>query len=224
MRGRPGEPWAGAPGGRPLAGRRGSVVIIDDEVEILDAFRSLLELEGYACDTYSSAAAYLERLAAGTGPPVKPCCVLLDVMMPQVGGLEAQQRLASLDDTPLLLMSGASGAQEAVAAFRAGAFDFLIKPVEAEVLLAVVEKAMEACRARLSRRQQLQELSRRLGTLTRRELEVAERVARGDLNRVIAEELKLALRTVKLYRQRALEKLEAHSTADLVRILQEGGG
>ena len=79
-------------------------------------------------------------------------------------------------------------------------------------------------RARLSRRQQLQELSRRLGTLTRRELEVAERVARGDLNRVIAEELKLALRTVKLYRQRALEKLEAHSTADLVRILQEGGG
>ena len=142
-------------------------------------------------------------------------------MMPDLDGLEAQRRLAGLDDTPLLLMSGASGVQEAVTAFRAGALDFLIKPIEAEALLQAVEKALAVSKARQATRERTLTQSRRLAALTRREHDVAVRVARGKLNRVIGEELGLALRTVKLYRQRCLEKLEARSTADLIRILQE---
>ena len=118
-------------------------------------------------------------------------------------------------------MSGASGVQEAVTAFRAGALDFLIKPIEAETLLEAVEKALAVSRARQATRARTQDQSRRLAALTPREHDVAVRVARGKLNRVIGEELGLALRTVKLYRQRCLEKLEARSTADLIRILQE---
>ena len=202
---------------------RGRVVIIDDDVEILDAFRSLLEVEGYACETWASAAEFLARLAAGAPGPAGPSCILLDVMMPDLDGLEAQRRLAGCIEVPLLLMSGACGAREAVTAFRAGALDFLIKPLEAEALLAAVGQALEVSRQRQTRQERSQDLNRRLEALTQRELEVAERVARGDLNREIARELRLALRTVKLYRQRAMEKLEVDTTADLVRTLQEGG-
>jgi FixJ family two-component response regulator len=142
-------------------------------------------------------------------------------MMPDLDGLEAQRRLVGLDDTPLVLMSGASGVREAVTAFRAGALDFLVKPIEAETLLEAVEKALTVSRARQATRERAQAQTRRLAALTPREHDVAVRVARGKLNRVIGEELGLALRTVKLYRQRCLEKLEARSTADLIRILQE---
>ncbi len=200
---------------------RGRIILVDDDDEILAAFTSLLELEGYACEAFSSALDYLGQLGAPRRCPPGPCCVLLDVMMPDLDGLEAQRRLAGLDDTPLLLMSGASGVQEAVTAFRAGALDFLIKPIEAETLLEAVEKALAVSRARQATRARTQDQSRRLAALTPREHDVAVRVARGKLNRVIGEELGLALRTVKLYRQRCLEKLEARSTADLIRILQE---
>ena len=200
---------------------QGRIVLIDDDAEILVAVTTLLELEGYACTTFSSALDYLGQLEAPRTFLPGPSCVLLDVMMPDLDGLEAQRRLAALDDTPLLLMSGASGVQEAVTAFRAGALDFLIKPIEAEALLQAVEKALAVSKARQATRERTLTQSRRLAALTRREHDVAVRVARGKLNRVIGEELGLALRTVKLYRQRCLEKLEARSTADLIRILQE---
>ncbi len=205
--------------------RRGRIILIDDDVEILVAVTSLLELEGYACEPFSSAVDYLRQLEVPRScpPPGGPSCVLLDVMMPDLDGLEAQRRLALLDDTPLLLMSGASGVQEAVTAFRAGALDFLIKPIEAETLFQAVEKALQVSRERLALRVRTQALTRKLAALTPREHDVAVRVARGKLNRVIGAELGLALRTVKLYRQRCLEKLEARSTADLIRILQEEG-
>ena len=213
------EVWSSA----ELAERchRGRIILVDDDDEILAAFTSLLELEGYACEAFSSAVDYLRQLETLRTFPPGPCCVLLDVMMPDLDGLEAQRRLAGLDDTPLLLMSGASGVQEAVTAFRAGALDFLIKPIEAEALLQAVEKALAVSKARQATRERTLTQSRRLAALTRREHDVAVRVARGKLNRVIGEELGLALRTVKLYRQRCMEKLEARSTADLIRILQE---
>ena len=202
---------------------RGRIVLIDDDHEILGAFALLLELEGYACETFSSAVDYLGQLETQRNRPSGPCCVLLDVMMPDLDGLEAQRRLASLDDTPLLFMSGASGLQEAVTAFRGGALDFLIKPLEAETLLQAVEQALTVSRERLALRERTQAHTQRLAALTPREHDVAVRVARGKLNRVIGAELGLALRTVKLYRQRCLEKLEARNTADLIRILQEEG-
>lgn len=201
---------------------RGRVVVIDDDAEILAALAALLDLEGYACETYGSALAYLQVLNYNRPCFPGPSCVLCDVKMPELDGLELQCRLTELDDAPLLLMSGASGAQEAAHAFRAGALDFLVKPIDADTLLAALAKALAASTARQAQRQRQTELAQRIATLTERERDIARRVAQGQTNPVIAEQLGIALRTVKLHRQRALEKVGAGGTADLVRIVAEG--
>ena len=201
----------------------GRVVLIDDDLQILTALGDLLHLEGYAVETYSSALGYLQVLTFNRPLFPGPSCVLCDVRMPEVDGLELQRRLAELDHMPLLLMSGDSGAQEAVTAFRAGALNFLIKPIEADLLLDTVAQALavSAERQQLDGRQTDRE--RRIASLSEREREVARCVARGRINQDIADELGIALRTVKLHRQRALEKLGVNTVADLVRLADPGG-
>lgn len=201
----------------------GRVVIIDDDSEFLSALASLIELEGYACETYASALGYLQVVRYNRPCFPGPCCVLCDVRMPELNGLELQARLAELDDTPLLLMSGLSGVQEAVSAFRAGALDFLIKPVDAEILLAAVSKALTASTERQHQRGRRTDLAARIATLTERERDIARRVVAGQTNPAIAEELGISLRTVKRYRQRAMEKVGAGGTVELVHIADEGG-
>ena len=120
---------------------QGRVVVIDDDPTIVMALSALLELEGYACETHASAEAYLHVLNYNRPSFPGPHCVLCDLMMPGLSGLELQSRLAALDDTPLLLMSGGSGVQQAVDGFRGGALDFLVKPIEADTLLTAVAKA-----------------------------------------------------------------------------------
>ncbi len=202
---------------------RGRVVVIDDDVEILAALAALLALENYSCETYASALAYLEVHGKQYPGNFVPSCVLCDVKMPEVDGLELQSRLSALDDTPLLLMSGVSGAPEAVSAFRAGALDFLIKPLDADILLNAVLKALAVSAERQRLKERKLNLAGRIATLTKRELEIARKVALGQTNPSIAQELGIALRTVKLYRQRAMEKMGAKVTADLVRLADEGG-
>jgi len=209
---------------RKLAERcaRGRVIIIDDDEEILSALTALVEMEGYACETYVSALSYLQMLNYNRPCFPGPCCVLCDVKMPELGGLELQSRLAELDDTPVLLMSGASGAREAVSAFHAGALDFLIKPIDADTLMAAVEKALAVSAERHSQRVRKATLAAQIATLTERERDIARRVTAGQTNPAIAEELGIALRTVKLHRQRAMEKIGAVKMTDLVRIADEG--
>lgn len=202
---------------------RGRVVVIDDEPDILAALTALIDMEGYVCETYSSAPAYLQDLSQNRPRFPGPCCVLCDVKMPELDGLKLQSCLAELDDTPLLLMSGASGAHEAVSAFRAGALDFLIKPIDADTLLAAIEKALAVSTERQQQSLRQNELAVRIASLTERERDIARRVAAGQTNPLIAEQLGIALRTVKLYRQRAMEKVGAGGTADLVRIADKGG-
>ena len=201
---------------------RGRVVLIDDDTEILSALSALIEMEGYACETHTSALGYLQVLASNRQPFPGPCCVLCDVKMPELNGLELQSRLAGLDDTPLLLMSGDSGAREAVSAFRAGALDFLIKPIDADTLLAALVSALSVSATRHLQRERKTDLLARIGSLTERERDIVKRVVSGQTNPAIAEELAIALRTVKLHRQRAMEKLGAGRMADLVRIAGEG--
>lgn len=201
---------------------RGRVVVIDDEADILAALATLIELEGYACETYGSAPAYLNVLNYNRPCFPGPCCVLCDVKMPELDGLELQSRLAQLDDTPFLLMSGASGAHEAASAFRAGAVDFLIKPIDADTLLDALAKALRIGAERQLRRGRQSALAARIASLTERERDIARRVASGQTNPAIAAELGIALRTVKLHRQRAMEKVGAGGTAELVRIADEG--
>lgn len=201
---------------------RGRIVVIDDDTEILSALAALIEMEGFACETHTSALSYLQVLASNRPSFPGPCCVLCDVKMPELNGLELQSRLAGLDDTPLLLMSGDSGAREAVSAFRAGALDFLIKPIDADILLAALVSALSVSAARHLQGERRTDLLARIDSLTDRERDIVRRVVSGQTNPAIAEELAIALRTVKLHRQRAMEKLGAGGMADLVRIADEG--
>jgi FixJ family two-component response regulator len=194
------------------------VVLIDDDPEILAALSMLISMDGYACESYDSAQAYLQVLDFNRPCFPGPSCVLCDVKMPGISGLELQNRLAQLDDIPLILMSGASGAPEAASAFRAGVLDFLIKPMDASVLMAAVEEALKVSDKRQRARTQQDRLAARLKSLTSRESEVGRLVALGMTNAAIAELLGIALRTVKLHRQRVMEKMGAASTADLVRM------
>lgn len=202
---------------------RGKVIVIDDDVQILSALGALIEFEGYACETYPSATTYLQLLAEQRPRFAGPTCVLCDVKMPEIDGLALQKRLQQQDDTPFLLMSGASGAQEAASAFRAGALDFLIKPTDADELLAAIANALRVSAERHAMYLRASTLTTRIASLTAREREVARHVAQGLTNPSIATKLGLALRTVKLYRQNATEKLGAGTTAELVRIADEGG-
>lgn len=201
----------------------GRVVLIDDDPHVLAALAALLALEGYAVETYASAISYLQVLAFNRPYFTGPSCVLCDVRMPHLDGLELQRRLIEWNDTPLLLMSGDSGAQEAVTAFHAGALDFLIKPIDADVLTVAVVQALAVSAKRQHLDVHTSDLARRIASLTEREREVARQVVRGIINPEIAVQLGIGLRTVKLHRQHALEKLGVNTVADLVRLADKGG-
>lgn len=202
---------------------KGHIAVIDDDPEVLSALAALIAMEGYACNTYGSAQAYLHELAQDNPVFPGPRCVLSDIRMPDVDGLALQGRLADRRDTPLLMMSGARSVEDTVLAFRAGALDFLIKPIDADWLLSAIRKALDLSTEQQRQNHRESDLSSRLAQLTAREREVAGRVAHGLTNAMIATELSIALRTVKFHRQRAMEKLQADSTAELVRLAHEGG-
>jgi FixJ family two-component response regulator len=197
--------------------------VIDDDPEILDAFCALLELEGYACETHGSALSFLDASAGKVARFPGPCCVLCDVMMPGLSGLGLLARLGELKDTPVLLMSGVSGASEAVSAFHAGAQDFLIKPIDADLLLGAVGKALAMSTEMQQQRARADRLAGLFGALTAREIEIAHLIAQGMRNQEVADALGIALRTVKRHRHQVMEKLGAQSLAELVRIIDEAG-
>ncbi len=201
----------------------GRVVLIDDDDEIRHAYATLIELEGYACEPYASARVFLAALCENRPRFPGPCCVLSDVSMPEMDGLELQRQLARYRDAPLILISGSSGAAEAATGFRAGALDFLIKPVDADTLLATVARALALSTDRRQARERQTDLAVRIATLTEREREVARWVADGWTNRQIGEALGIVERTVKLHRQHAMEKLGAATLADLVRLVDAAG-
>lgn len=199
----------------------GRVVVIDDDQGILEAFRNLIELDGYACETYSSARAYLQVLEFNRPLHPGPVCVLCDVKMPDMDGLQLQAHLVQQGHVPLVLMSGGSSTKDAVAGFRAGAMDFLIKPIEADQLMSTLHKALHMNRQQLEQARRQQQVNALLNTLSERELSVARMVARGMTNLGVSLELNITLRTVKFHRQRAMEKLGIAGTPELVRLLQE---
>jgi FixJ family two-component response regulator len=214
---------ASSPDATPDPGSKGRIVMIDDSTDILYALASLFRIEGYACETYTSAKTFLQE-QEGRVRPAGPCCIVCDMKMPELDGLDLLQQLqARGDDTPVVFMSGASGAYEAVRAFRAGAMDFLIKPVDAGIFLNAVKKAMQESMDRQSKTVRREDYTTRIANLTRRERDVARLVAQGFLNREIADQLGIALCTVKLHRQRVMDKLEVESVAELVRLTDEGG-
>ena len=199
---------------------RGRVILIDDDADVLDAFRQLIELEGYVCEAYGSASAYLDATGWGGSQPAQPVCLLCDVKMPEMDGLQLQAKLRQQGELPVILMSGASSASDAASGFRSGAIDFLVKPIEADQLLAALEVAMAVSRQQTAKSRRQAELKALLGSLSEREFEVAWLVARGLTGVGIALALGISPRTVKFHRQRVFEKLGISGTPELVRLLE----
>lgn len=204
---------------------RGSIAIIDDDDAIREAVMTLLDLEGYATQTYASAIEFLEYMSHGEARFPGPRCILLDVKMPNLTGLELQDKLLAFgDSTPLVFMSGGSGAKEAVQALKKGASDFLIKPFEEESLLAVISEALAKSKTEEKDLQKSQDASSRIASLSERESQIARMVAAGSLNRDIAENLGIAVRTVKLHRMHMMRKLGANNVIELARIMDRLSG
>ncbi len=207
---------------RNIAARclRGRIVLIDDDAEIISVMQALLDMEGYHCESYLSAQEFLQ---VEIDPELKfpgPWCVLSDVKMPEVDGLTLQKLLVDKGNPPLILMSGGSGAYEAVEGLRTGAIDFLIKPFDVDVLLVAVEEAMSKSTESQVFLDSHANAKKLFSTLTSRELEVIQLLMLGKINREIAEELDIALRTVKLHRQHAFEKLGVSKIVDLVKLVE----
>ena len=158
---------------------RGCVILVDDEEDIRIAYASLIEIQGYACETHVSATDFLAALHANHPRFPGPVCVLCDVNMPELDGLELQRHLEKYPDMPLIFISGSSGLQEAVTGFRAGALDFLVKPVDAGQLYTAIAQALALSAERQHQSRHDATLAARLATLSARELEIARQIVQG---------------------------------------------
>ncbi|WP_437319761.1 response regulator transcription factor [Sorangium sp. So ce385] len=192
-----------------------TVFVVDDDPSVLRALERLLRSAGYAVEGYASPEAFLER-----APSERPGCVVVDLRMPGLGGLELQDELARRGcPLPVVFLTGHGDVSSSVRAMKAGAVDFLAKPCDDTDLLAAVERAIARdAEARAARGAQ-QALRTRFEALTPREREVCLRVAQGLLNKQIADELGAAEKTIKVHRGRVMEKLGVETVAELVRLV-----
>ena len=196
-----------------------TVHIVDDDAPFRTAIRRVLEASGYRVALFDSAEQLLAELAAG-----EPGCILLDVRMPGLSGPQLQERLAALGNRlPIVFLTGHGDIPMSVQAIKAGAEDFLTKPVAREKLVASVERALARDAQQRAHDGELETLRVRVSRLTPRESEVFALVVRGKLNKQIAGELGTAERTVKAHRQKVMEKCEARSLAELVRMAERLG-
>ena len=195
------------------------VYVVDDDPSVRKALARLLHSAGHTVETFSSAAEFLAReRCQGVG------CLVLDVRMPSLGGMELQAELAARGiDLPVVFLTGHGDIPMTVEAMKQGAVDFLTKPVDEEVLLDAVHQALLRHRAARSERLEVQALQERVASLTPRELEVLRCVITGALNKQIAARLGIAEKTVKIHRARVMEKLGVTSVAELVQSCQHAG-
>jgi FixJ family two-component response regulator len=199
------------------AAMQGTVFAVDDEEPMRNALRRLISSSGLAVELFSNANEFLQR-----GPLTRPACILLDLNMPGMNGLELQEELHARGVmVPVVFLTGAGNVASAVDAMRAGAVDFVEKPFSNEELLERINKALEADRLAVQRESEGTLVREKVDTLTAREKQVLVLLTQGRSNKLIARELDLSPRTVEGYRARITEKLHAKSVADLVRIVQQ---
>jgi len=189
------------------------VLVVDDDESVRRSLRWLLTSAGYAVSTFGSGTDILEHHAAE-----RPACLLLDVRMPDMTGLEVKEELTRTGrDMATVFITGHDDVATSVQAMKGGAEDFLLKPFEETAVLDAVQRAVTRERATCRERDQVAEIGDRYETLTPREHEVCDRVVAGRLNKQIAAELGMCEQTVKVHRSRVMRKMRAGSLADLVR-------
>lgn len=190
------------------------VSVVDDDAMVLKSLGRLLQSAGYAVQTFSSGQDFLAHPDGGA-----PGCIVMDLSMPGLNGLDLQQALArKADRRPVVFISGQGSIATSVAAMKAGAIDFLTKPFDASRLLGVVGAAIERDLISRDGQRERAAFEARLASLTPREREVLELVAAGKLNKQIAAELGSAEKTVKVHRARMMRKMRVDSLAELVRL------
>jgi FixJ family two-component response regulator len=195
------------------------VHIVDDDASFRTAISRLLEVSGYEVAHYESAACFLRNIA-----DARAGCIVLDLQMPAFGGLQLQEELAKLSHNwPIIFMTGHGDIPTSVRAIKAGAEDFLSKPVSKQTLLGAIERALVRYAATQRSQDQLTSLKSLISTLTPRESEVFALMVRGRLNKQIAHLLGTSERTVKAHRHMVMHKLQVKSFAEAVSIAERVG-
>jgi FixJ family two-component response regulator len=190
-----------------------TIFLVDDEPGMLKALKRLLEAEGFAVRAFTSAKAFLDSYQAE-----ELSCLVLDVAMPELNGLELQQRLTQRGvPLPIVFITGHGDIPMSVKAIKAGALDFLTKPVKDVDLLRAVRAALQRAAEQGESISEMTLLRQRHSNLTPREREVMAHVVAGELNKTIADALGIGEHTVKVHRSRVMEKMGVESLADLVR-------
>lgn len=191
------------------------VFLVDDDAGVREAIAELLASFGWSTETFTDAAAY----AAYSRPDI-PACLILDIELPDINGLEFQNQLSDADHPPIVFITGHGDIPSSVRAIRNGAVDFLTKPVGERELVGAIRTAIERDRIQRSVRAEQAELQRRLAELTPREREVLPLVVSGLLNKQAAAELGISEITLQIHRSKIMQKMRAASLADLVRIAE----
>ena len=195
------------------------VLVVDDEPSVRKSLTRLLRAAGYTVEAFASAREFLAR-----EPHHGPCCLVLDVRMSGLTGIQLQELLAATGRRmSIVFVTGHADVPTSVKAIKAGAVDLLTKPVDVEDLIAAIHRAVTRDEHDRASEARLAEVHRRVGMLTAREVEVFARVVTGMLNKQIGAVLGIGEKTVKVHRARVMEKMRAGSVAELVRLADEAG-
>jgi len=194
-----------------------TVFVVDDDEAVRTSLRLLLKSVGLPVETFASAQEFLDQF-----DPDRAGCLVLDIRMPGISGLELQQHLNDRHSImPIVFITGHGDVPMAVEAMQAGAVDFIQKPFRDQDLIDRINRALEKDREMRSELRERDEIRRRMSQLTPREREVLELVTQGKANKVIAGDLNVSQRTVEIHRARVMEKMGANSLAHLVRMVIE---